>query len=121
MGFHSGQNNISVCPLGLASDFSEYGSGAIKGTFALPAVQSCITATPTGYHGIFSLSGGVAFFEARDANGNVLSRTESTSQRAPQRLCVRGDGIASVRFAGKGGAYAIFDNLRWTRVLPAGP
>ena len=120
LGFHSGQNNISVCPLGLASDFSEYGSGAIKGTFALPAVQSCITATPTGYHGIFSLSGGVAFLEARDANGNVLSRTESTSQRAPQRLCVRGDGIASVRFAGKGGAYAIFDNLRWTRVLPAG-
>ena len=58
LGFGSGQNNISVCPLGIASDFSEYGYGDITATFA-------------------------------------------------------------VRFAGKGGAYAIFDDLRWTRVLPA--
>jgi len=35
-----------------------------------------------------------------------------------QLLCVQGDGIAAVRFAGKGASYAIFDNLRWIRVLP---
>jgi hypothetical protein len=118
LGSHSGQNNISVCPLGLASDISEFWHGAVKATFALPAVEACITATPTGYHNFFQ-SGGVAFLEARDANGNVLGRTESSSQRAPQRLCVRAAGIASVRFAGKGTGFAIFDNLRWTRVLPS--
>ena len=119
LGFGSGQNNISVCPLGIASDFSEYGYGDITATFAVPAVESCISATPTGYHGLFPPPGGVAFIEALDANGNVLSRTESTTERVQQRLCVSGDGIAAVRFAGKGGAYAIFDDLRWTRVLPA--
>ncbi len=119
LGFGSGQNNISVCPLGIASDFSEFGYGAITATFAVPAAESCISATPTGYHGILPPPGGVAFIEALDANGNVLSRTESTTERAQQRLCVRGDGIAAVRFAGKDAAYAIFDDLRWTRVLPA--
>jgi len=117
LGFASGQNNISPCPLGIASDFSEYGFGAIKATFALPAVQACITAMPTGYHNIF-FPGGVAFLEGLDANGTVLNRTESSSQRVQQQLCVSGSGIAAVRFAGKGGAFAIFDNLRWTRVLP---
>ncbi len=119
LGFGSGQNNISVCPLGIASDFSEFGYGAITATFAVPAAESCISATPTGYHGILPPPGGVAFIEALDANGNVLSRTESTTERAQQRLCVRGVGIAAVRFAGKDAAYAIFDDLRWTRVLPA--
>jgi len=113
-GFHSGQNNISVCPLGVASDFSQYGFGVIKATFVIPAAQACISATPTGYHGLFPPPGGVAFIEALDANGNVLSRTESTTQRVQQLLCVAGTGIAAVRFAGKGSAYAIFDNLSWT-------
>jgi hypothetical protein len=119
LAFHSGQNNISVCPLGIASDFSQYGSGTIKATFAKPAVQACISATPTGFHNIFP--GGVAFLEALDANGNVIGRTESTTQRVAQQLCVQGSGIAAVRFAGKGGGFAIFDNLQWTRALPANP
>ena len=118
LGFHSGQNNISVCPLGLASDFSQYGFGTIKATFVIPAAQACISATPTGYHGLFPPPGGVAFIEALDANGNVLNRTESTTQRVQQRLCVAGTGIAAVRFAGKGSAYAMFDNLSWTPAPP---
>ena len=118
LGFHSGQNNISVCPLGIASDVSQYGTGSIKATFAVPAVEACINATPTGYRGLFPPPGGVAFIEARDADGDVLSRTESTTQRVLQRLCVRGDRIAAVRFAGKGDAFAILDNLGWTRALP---
>ncbi len=118
LGFNSGQNNISVCPLGIASDFSQFAYGAIKATFAIPAVQVCLDATPTGYHGLFPIPGGVAYLEALDASGIVLSRTESTTQRVQQQLCVQGDGIAAVRFAGKGSSYAIFDNLRWTRVLP---
>jgi hypothetical protein len=119
LGFGSGQNNISPCPLGIASDFSQYGAGAIKATFTIPAVEACISATPTGYRGLFPPPGGVAYIEARDANGYVLSRTESTTERVQQRLCVQGDGIASVRFAGKGDAYARFDDLRSTRALPA--
>ena len=116
LGFHSGQNNISVCPLGIASDFSEFAFGAIKASFAVPAVLACIDATPTGFHNL--LPGGVAFIEALDADGNVLSTTESTTSRTAQRLCVSGSGIAAVQFAGKGSAFAIFDNLSWTRVLP---
>ena len=114
--YGSGQNNISVCPLGIASDFSQYGFGTIKASFAVPAVLACIDATPTGFHNIFP--GGVAFIEALDANGYVLGRTESTTSRTPQQLCVSGSDIAAVRFAGKGSAFAMFDNLSWTRVLP---
>ncbi len=114
--YGSGQNNISVCPLGIASDFSQYGFGTIKARFAVPAVVACINATPTGFHNIFP--GGVAFIEGLDANGNVLGRTESTTSRTSQRLCVSGSGIAAVRFAGKGSAFAMFDNLSWTRALP---
>ena len=117
LGFNSGQNNISVCPLGIASDFSQYAYGTITATFVVPAAEACINATPTGFHNL--LPGGVAFIEALDANGNVLSRTESTTERTSQQLCVWGDGITAVRFAGKGSAYAIFDNLHYTRVLPA--
>ena len=119
LGFHSGQNNISVCPLGIAADFSQYGYGTIKATFVKPAVQACISATPTGFHNLFP--GGVAFLEALDANGNVIGRTESTTQQVLQRLCVQGNGIAAVRFAGKGGGFAIFDDLQWTRALPGTP
>ncbi len=119
LGFNSGQNNISVCPLGMASDFSQYGYGTINATFVVPAVEACIDATPTGFHNL--LPGGVAFIEGLDANGNVLSRTESTTDRTLQQLCVTGAGMTAVRFAGKGSAYAIFDNLHWTRVLPASP
>ena len=116
--YGSDQNNISVCPLGIASDFSQYGFGTIKASFALPAVVACIDATPTGFHNIFP--GGVAFIEALDANGYVLGRTESTTSRTSQRLCVSASGIAAVRFAGKGYAFAMFDNLTWTRALPGG-
>ncbi len=121
LGFGSGQNTISVCPLGITSDFSQYEAGTIKATFAVPAVDACITATPQGYRGPFPPPGGVAFIEALDANGSVISRTESSAERLPQRLCVRANGIQAVRFAGKGSAYAMFDDLRWTRVLPANP
>ena len=115
LGLHSGQNNISPCPLGIASDFSQYAYGSIKASFAVPAVLACINATPTGFHNIFP--GGVAFIDGLDANGNVIGHTESTTSRTSQRLCVSGSGIAAVRFAGKGSAFAMFDSLSWTRVL----
>ena len=91
---------------------------ADKATFVIPAVQACITATPRGYESVFPQPGGTAFIEALDGTGAVIGRTESTTERVPQQLCVSTNGIAAVRFAGTDSAYAIFDNLRWTRVLP---
>jgi hypothetical protein len=114
LGLVTGQNNISTCPLGIPADFSALGAGAIRASFAVPAAQACITATPTGFHVPF-MPGGVAFIEALDDAGNVLSRTESSTQRVPQQLCVQAVGIKAVRFAGKGAAFAVFDNLRWAR------
>jgi hypothetical protein len=114
LGSGSGENNISTCPLGIPADFSQLGFGAIKASFAVPAAESCITATPTGFH-IPLLPGGVAYIEALNAAGNVIDRAESTTQRVAQRLCVQGTGIRAVRFAGKGTAFAIFDNLSWAR------
>lgn len=114
-GFGSGQNNVTVCPQGTASDFSEAAFGAIQATFALPAVQACINATPVG-------EGAQAFIEAFSAAGESLDRFESTTAPVSQRLCVSGGGegeeISSVRFAGKEAGFAIFDNFFVARALP---
>jgi len=60
-----------------------------------------------------------AFIEAFDQFGApVGSRVESApSSPTPvqQNLCVSGEGIASVRFAGTGVGFAIFDNLSFVR------
>ncbi len=109
-GFNSGQNNVTVCPEGVASDFSETTFGAIVATFTEPQALVCIGATPLGTS--------TAFIEALDASGETLSRVESApSGPTPvqQNLCVSGQGIASVRFAGTGVGFAIFDNLSFVR------
>jgi len=113
-GFGSGQNNVTVCPQGVASDFSEARFGAIEATFALPAEQVCVDATPVGD----GESGAVAYLEAFSADGESLGRSESHSERVSQRLCVSGSGIAYARFAGKEGGFAIFDDFSVARTLP---
>ena len=93
LGFGSGQNNISVCPLGIASDFSQYLSGVIKATFTIPAVEVCINATPRGYRGLFAPSGGVAFIEARDLDPNQLGEVEryiANFPELPPKLAAQG-------------------------------
>jgi hypothetical protein len=118
-GFNSGQNNVTVCPEGVASDFSYDEAGAIVATFALPAVRACIGATPLGPRGG---GAGVAYIEAVGVDGEVVDRTESTTERVLQTICVSGGesgtAIAAVRFAGAGAGFAIFDNLFFARVLP---
>jgi len=114
--FNSGQNNVTVCPEGIASDFSELEFGAIEATFTLPGVEACVDATPTGLRG--GLPGAQAYIEAFDASGEVIHRTESTPDEVTQRLCVSGEGIAGVRFAGQGAGFAIFDNFYYARALP---
>jgi len=118
-GFNSGQNNVTVCPEGVASDFSEEEYGAIEASMILPAVQVCINATPLGFRG--GVPGAQAYIEAFDAEGESLGRTESTpstSDRVAQRLCVSGEAISYVRFAGMGAGFAIFDNFDAVRSLP---
>lgn len=118
-GFNSGQNNVTPCPEGIASDFSEAEYGAIQATFTLPAVQVCITATALGFRG--GVPGAQAYIEAFSATGESLARTESqpsTTDRVAERLCVSGTGIGYVRFAGKAAGFAIFDNLDVARSLP---
>jgi hypothetical protein len=115
-GFGSGQNNVTVCPQGVASDFSEAEFGAIQATFALPAVQACVDATPVGFRG--GGEGAVAYLEAFSADGESLGRSETHSERVSQRLCVTGTGIAYARFAGKEAGFAIFDDFFVARTLP---
>ena len=118
-GFNSGQNNVTVCPEGIASDFSEDEYGAIVATFTVPQELVCIGATPLGPRG--GQTTGTAFIEAIDASGAVLSRVESapsSPSRPQQTICVSGQGIAGVRFAGTGAGFAIFDNLNYVRVQP---
>ncbi|HWC72690.1 MAG TPA: hypothetical protein VG454_02045 [Gemmatimonadales bacterium] len=118
-GFNSGQNNITVCPEGVASDFSEDEFGDIIATFTLPQVLVCIGATPLGPRG--GELPGTAFIEAFNASGQSVSRFESlpsTPLRTQQNLCVSGTDITSVRFAGTGSGFAIFDNLYYVRVQP---
>jgi len=110
-GFGSGQNNVTVCPEGIASDFSEAQFGAIQATFALPAVQACVNATPIG-------AGAQAYLEAFSVTGASLGRTESTTDRVSQRLCVSASETSYVRFAGKEEGFAIFDNFFVARLLP---
>jgi len=110
-GFGSGQNNVTVCPQGTASDFSEATFGAIQATFALLAVQACVNATPIG-------EGAQAYLEAFSATGASLDRSESTTDPVSQRLCVSSSGISYVRFAGKEEGFAIFDNFFVARLLP---
>ena len=115
-GFNSGQNNVTVCPEGVASDFSETAFGAIVATFTEPQALVCIGATPLSP----PIEGtSTAFIEALDASGQTLNRVESAPSSptlVQQTLCVSGQNIASVRFAGTGIGFAIFDNLSFVRV-----
>jgi hypothetical protein len=118
-GFNSGQNNVTPCPEGVASDFSDGEFGAIEARFAVPSVRACIGVTPLGTR---SEQPGVGYIEALNASGAVVDRKESSPERVPQTICVSGGesaaGIAGVRFAGAGAGFAIFDNLFFARVLP---
>ena len=46
LGLAQPQNNVSVCPLGSPSAFSEVAAGAIEARFTVPVAQACIDATP---------------------------------------------------------------------------
>jgi len=108
-GFHSGNNVVTICPEGVASDFSENVGGRIQASFTTLASQVCLNVYPTGFQGS-EQTGATGFIEAFDANGTSLGKVTSTADE-PDRICVVASGIDHVQFAGSGDAFAIFDNV----------
>jgi len=90
----------------------------IQATFVKPAVQACISATPTD----FTASSRAAWRPRGPRRQWQCHRQDRIDDPASPAAAVRpGNGIAAVRFAGKDGGFAIFDDLQWTRALPALP
>lgn len=104
-GFGSGDNVITICPEGIASDFNEQAAGRIIASFSGTVTQACIQAYVTGP------AGGHAVLEAFNGDGGSLVADTSAANAFGENLCVSAAGIASVRFAGLNNGFAMFDNL----------
>jgi hypothetical protein len=120
-GFNSGNNVVTICPLPIASDFSENLGGRIVASFTGTVTQACIQVYVTGLQQ--GLTGATGFLEAFDANGASLGKTTSDPNAFGQNLCVNANAtstIASVQFAGSGLGLAMFDNMsvRFTQAPP---
>jgi hypothetical protein len=120
-GFGSGNNVVTICPLPIASDFSENLGGRIVASFTGTVTQACIQVYVTGVQQ--SLTGATGFLEAFDASGASLGKTTSDPNAFGQNLCVNASAtstIASVQFAGSGLGFAMFDNMtvRFTQAPP---
>jgi hypothetical protein len=120
-GFGSGNNVVTICPLPIASDFSENLGGRIVASFTGTVTQACIQVYVTGVQQ--SLTGATGFLEAFDASGASIGKTTSDPNAFGQNLCVNASAtstIASVQFAGSGLGLAMFDNMtvRFTQAPP---
>src|SRR2546429_4894430 len=88
LGLAQPQNNISVCPLGSPSAFSEVTAGAIEARSTVPVAQACIDATPIlPALPVGNVEG--AYVQAFDGNGAALSRSAATASQVTQTLCVQ--------------------------------
>jgi hypothetical protein len=121
-GFNSGNNVVTICPEGTASDFSENSGGRIVASFTGTVTQACIQVYVTGFQP-GGQPGATGFLEAFDANNVSLGKTTSDPNAFGQNLCVNataGATIASVQFAGSGTGFAMFDNmsLRFAQAPP---
>lgn len=113
-GFNSGDNVITICPEGTASDFSEQTGGRVVASFSSgTATQVCIQAYVTGFQP-GSLPGAQALLEAFNSDGGRIATATSQPGAFGENLCVQASGISSVQFAGAGSGFAMFDNLMVT-------
>lgn len=112
-GFNSGDNVITICAEGTASDFSEAGGGRIAASFSGSPTQVCIQAYVTGFQP-GSLPGARALLEAFNSDGGRIAADTSQPNAFGENLCVQASGIASVQFAGVQTGFAMFDNLMVT-------
>jgi hypothetical protein len=116
-GFASGNNVVTICPEGTASDFSENGGGRIVAQLAGSASQVCVDVWVTGFQP-GSGSGATGFLEAFDEHGTSLGQVVSQPNAYGQTLCSTVGNITSVQFAGSGDGFAEFDNLNVTFIPP---
>jgi hypothetical protein len=100
--FASSPNQVSMCNTQF-SDFSENGQGMVKATFLADALSVCIDVRATQPDDF-------AVLRAFDANDLVLGEVTS-SAGSTETVCISGDAIRAVRFAGDGSLFARFDNL----------
>src|SRR4029077_1103893 len=112
-GFNSGDNVITICPEGTASDFSEASGGRIVVRFSGSATQVCVQAYVTGFQP-GSLPGARALLEAFNSDGGRIAADTSQPSALGENLCVQASGISSVQFAGVRSGFAMFDNLMVT-------
>jgi len=113
-GFNSGDNVITICPEGTASDFSEQTGGRVVASFSGgTATQVCIQTYVTGFQP-GSLPGARALLEAFNSDGGRIAADTSQPGAFGENLCVQVSGISSVQFAGAGAGFAMFDNLMVT-------
>lgn len=100
--FASSPNQVSACNTQF-SDFSENGQGTVHATFALDALSVCVDVRATG-------AGDYAVLRSYDGSDVQLGEVSSASG-ATETLCIAGNDIRGVRFAGAGSHFARFDNL----------
>jgi hypothetical protein len=100
--FGSPPNQVSLCNTNF-SDFSENGQGMVHASFPLDALSVCVAVRATN-------AGDSAVLRSFDASDVQLDEVTS-SNGATETLCIAGDGIRAVRFAGKGSRFARFDDL----------
>jgi hypothetical protein len=113
-GFNSGDNVITICPEGTASDFSESSGGRIVAEFTNgTATQVCVQAYVTGFQP-GSQAGAQAVLEAFNSDETRIAADTSHANAFGENLCVTASGIASVQFAGVKTGFAMFDNLMVT-------
>ena len=101
-GFGSAPNAISVCNSRF-SDFSEGREGLVHALFAVDALRVCVDVSPTN-------SGDFATLRSYDGN-DVLLGEEQSAPGVEQTLCIDGEAVRGVRFAGFEDRYARFDDL----------
>lgn len=100
--FASLPNNVSVCNSQF-SDFNEGREGMVHALFETDAYEVCVSVRPTQ-------SADFAVLRAYDHNDVLLDETSSEAGES-EVLCITGEGIRGVRFAGGEKRYARFDDL----------
>ncbi len=100
--FASSPNQVSICNTNF-SDFSENAQGMVHASFGFDALSVCIDVRATK-------AADYAVMRSYDASDVEISQVSSQAG-ATETLCITGDGIRGVRFAGAGGRFARFDNL----------
>jgi hypothetical protein len=114
-GSASGQNVVTLCPEGTASDFSEAEFGRIRAQFtsSVSASQVCIQVWVTGPRGA-PPANGRGFLVARNTAGDSV-KVVSAFGAYGQTLCAPLANITSAEFAGYQTELAIFDNFSFIK------